>query len=384
MGIPIDYAVRNLGRSPTRLLLSVIGAALVVLLVLAAAGFVRGMNRSLSAPAGENVMFFGAGSEESIERSEIGAAVPSLVKAGVRGIRTRLDSAYVSPEVHMQSTVHAKQGDTDNPQILVRGVTPAAFLVHAGTRIIEGRPPEAGRDEIAVGRLAHQRLGAEPLHSGATLWFYNRQWTVVGVIESPGSIIESEIWCPLTDLQIASKRDNLSCVVITFDGGDFDDADAFAKQRLDLELVAMRESDYYRKLSSIFSPVRSMVWITAILIASGGILGGLNTMYAAFASRVREVGALQAMGFSRRTIVKSLVQESLLAAMCGTLIAILLGIIFLDGLTVQFSLGAFGLVIDSAVILLAIAAGCAVGIIGALPPAIRCLRLPITEALKSN
>jgi ABC-type antimicrobial peptide transport system permease subunit len=70
--------------------------------------------------------------------------------------------------------------------------------------------------------------------------------------------------------------------------------------------------------------------------------------------------------------------------MCGTLIAILLGIIFLDGLTVQFSLGAFGLVIDSAVILLAIAAGCAVGIIGALPPAIRCLRLPITEALKSN
>src|SRR5262249_736505 len=158
--IPIDYAVRNLSRSKTRLFLSVIGAALVVLLVLAAAGFVRGVDRSLSTSGeNKNIMFFGAGSEESIERSEIGSAVPSLIKAGVRGSRTRLSTAYVSPEVHMQSTVRAKIDDTNNPQILVRGITPAAFLVHAGTRIIEGRPPEAGRDEIAVGRLAHQRLG---------------------------------------------------------------------------------------------------------------------------------------------------------------------------------------------------------------------------------
>ena len=75
------------------------------------------------------------------------------------------------------------------------------------------------------------------------------------------------------------------------DTAEFDDVDVFAKQRLDLELVAMCESDYYRKLREFFSPIRTMVWITAILIASGGVLGGLNTMYAAFASRVREIGA---------------------------------------------------------------------------------------------
>ncbi|HEV7302062.1 MAG TPA: ABC transporter permease [Tepidisphaeraceae bacterium] len=387
MGIPLDYAIRNLGRSPTRLLLSLVGSTLVVLLVLAAGGFVRGMDRSLTLRGGQgNVMLFGAGSEESVERSEISPAVPSLVAANVPGIRTRLGVPYVSPEVHMQTTVQRTPDDETNRQVLVRGVTPTAWLVHSGSRVAEGRAPEAGRDEIVVGRLAYRRLGMRPdeLTIGSQLWFDDRFWTVVGIFEFPGSVTESEIWCPLTDLQIAARRDNLSCVVATIDGEDgFDDADAFAKQRLDLELVAQREQTYYAKLAGFFAPVRAMVWATAVLIASGGLLGGLNTMYAAFASRVREVGALQAMGFSRRTIVKSLVQESVLAAMAGTVLALLIGITLLDGVTVQFSMGAFGLAIDGSVVLLGVAAGLAVGLLGAVPPAVRCLRLPITDALKS-
>jgi ABC-type antimicrobial peptide transport system permease subunit len=57
--------------------------------------------------------------------------------------------------------------------------------------------------------------------------------------------------------------------------------------------------------------------------------------------------------------------------------------LLLDGLTVRFSMGVFGLVIDSSVLLLALAAGLFLGVIGALPPAYRCLRLPIAEALKA-
>ncbi|HRK31162.1 MAG TPA: ABC transporter permease [Tepidisphaeraceae bacterium] len=388
MGIPLDYAVRNLGRSPTRLLLSVIGSALVVLLVLAAGGFVRGMDRSLSVQGAEgNMMFFGAGSEESVERSEISPNVPGLVAANVQGVRSRLGVAYVSPEVHVQTTVRQSPEDPSNAQVLIRGITPAAWLVHSSARIVDGRAPEPGRDEIAVGRLSYSRLGVQQtqISPGNKLWFDDRYWTIVGVFEFPGSVTESEIWCPLTDLQVTSRRDNLSCVVATIDGPDaFDDADAFAKQRLDLELVVQKESTYYARLAGFFAPVRAMVWVTAVLMATGGILGGLNTMYAAFASRVREVGALQAMGFGRLTIIKSLVQESVLAAAAGTVLALVIGMLLLDGTTVQFSMGAFGLTIDGQVILLGIIGGLLVGVIGALPPAARCLRLPIPEALKAN
>ncbi|MEA2708845.1 MAG: putative transport system permease protein [Phycisphaerales bacterium] len=385
--LPFDYSIRNLGRSPVRLALSVTGSLLVVLLVLSAGAFVRGMDKSLRVSGqADNVMLLGAGSEESVERSEIGPSVAGLVQASVPGIRQRLGVAYVSPEVFMMALLKLDHADEQSHQLMLRGVTPAAFLVHSQARITDGRAPEAGKDEILVGSLVATKMGVPDarLAVGQTIQFDERTWTIAGRFEAPGTVMEAEIWTPLSDLQIAARRDNVSCVVVTMDSQEgFDDVDTFARQRLDLELVAMRETDYFRKLSAFFRPIQFMVWTTAILIATGGLLGGLNTMYAAFASRIREIGSLQAIGFPRYAIVASLVQESVLATAAGALLAAGAGLLLLDGLTVRFSMGVFGLVIDSSVLLLALTAGLLLGVIGALPPAYRCLRLPIAEALKA-
>src|SRR5213083_11358 len=112
--LPFDYSVRNLGRSPVRLALCVVGGMLVVLLVLAAGSFVRGMNQSLRSSGGaSNVILLGAGSEESIERSEIDPTAGSLAFASIPGIRTRLGVPYVSPEVHMQTVIRADRTSLD-------------------------------------------------------------------------------------------------------------------------------------------------------------------------------------------------------------------------------------------------------------------------------
>ena len=386
--LPWEYGVRNLARSPVRLSLSLAGAALVVLLVLAAGAFVRGMDQSLRESGNpNNVILLGAGSEESFERSEIAPSVTGLVQAAVPGIKSRLGVPYVSPEVHMQSVIRDDRDASRTMQVLVRGVTPSAFLVHPQARLVEGRIAEPGRDEIIVGSqmptkmgLTEQRLGV-----GQTLYFDERAWTIVGRFEAPGTVMEAEIWTPLSDLQIVARRDNLSCVVLTLDGGgEFDDVDAFARQRLDLELVAIRETDYYANLRAFYRPIQAMVWVTAILIASGGLLGGLNTMYAAFASRVRELGSLQAIGYPRHAIVLSLIQESLIASVAGALIAAAVGVFVLDGVAVRFSMGVFGLIVDSLVLATGLGAGVVLGLIGGLPPAWRCLKLPIAEALKAT
>lgn len=386
--LPLDYAVRNLSRSPTRLLLGLAGATFVVLLALAAAAFVRGMNQSLTLGGGpDNVLLLSAGSEESVERGEIPAATPEIVGAAIPGIRTLLGQAFISPEVHMQTTVTADAQASEHPQVMVRGITPAAFLVHERARLVEGRLPVPGADELVAGSLVARRLGLPQARVaiGQTLWLHDRDWTIVGRLDAAGSGMSAELWMPLADLQVAAQRDSLSCVVLTLDGrSEFDDVDAFAKQRLDLELVALRESDYHRALAGFFAPIRAMVWATALLIGSGGILGGLNTMYAAFAHRVREVGALQSMGFSRRAIVVSLLQESLLLSAAGTLLASAIAVLLLDGVAVPFSSGAFGLRVDAAVLGVGLAAGGLLGLLGALPPAVRCLRLPIPEALKAS
>jgi putative ABC transport system permease protein len=384
--LPWDYGIRNLARSPMRLGLSIAGSALVVLLVLAAGAFVRGMDQSLRVSGGEkNVILLGAGSEESFERSEIQPAVPGLVTASITGIKQRLGVPYVSPEVFLMSALKTSNDDEKGHQVMLRGVTPTAFLVHAQVRLIDGRIADAGRDEIIVGTLAATKMGLPEarLALGQTLVFDHCTWTIVGHFEAPGTVMEAEIWTPLSDLQIAARRDNLSCVVLTLDNAEFEDVDTFARQRLDLELVAIAETAYYSKLAAFFRPIQIMVWVTAILIAAGGLLGGLNTMYAAFASRVREVGSLQAIGYSRLAIVASLVQESVLATAAGALLAAAIALLLLNQLTVRFSMGVFGLVIDSPVLLTGLAAGLLVGVVGALPPAWRCLRLPISEALKA-
>ena len=57
------------------------------------------------------------------------------------------------------------------------------------------------------------------------------------------------------------------------------DANAAAERLLGYrreELVAMRESDYYASLLAFYRPVRAMIWGTALLIALGGLLGGLG------------------------------------------------------------------------------------------------------------
>jgi ABC-type antimicrobial peptide transport system permease subunit len=207
---------------------------------------------------------------------------------------------------------------------------------------------------------------------------------IVGRFAAPNSVMNAEVWGPLTSIQTLTRRESLSCVVLTLGEGEFADVDVFVKNRVDLELSAIRETAYYDQLSAFYQPVKMMVWLTAILIGAGGLLGGLNTMYAAFASRIREVGTLQSLGFPRRAVVISFVQESLLTAATGTVLGAALCLALLDGVSIRFSMGAFGLLLDGPTIGFGIAAGLALGLIGSLPPTIRCLRMPIAEALKAT
>ena len=387
--LPFQYAVRNLGRSGVRLAASLVGASLVVLLVLAAGGFVRGMQQTLreNASIHENVIILGTGSEEGIERSQIDASVAGITAASIAGLREADGVIFASPEIHAALPVRESEGAERELAAVMRGVRPVAFLVHPNVEVTEGRPPVPGADELMVGALASTRLGVAPerLQVGKTLFFDDRNWTIVGQFRAPNTVMNAEIWLPITDLQIATNRESsISCVIVSLDTAKYSQVDLFAKSRLDLEITAMRERDYYASIAAFYRPIRVMIIVTAVLIATGGILGGLNTMYAAFAARVREVGMLQSLGFTRRAIVLNLLEESVFVAACGALIGAAIGLFLLNGLAVRFSMGAFALTIDAPVMLLGIAGGFLVGFVGAIPPAIRCLRLPIPEALQSH
>jgi putative ABC transport system permease protein len=379
--LPAGYAVRNLYRDPTRLVLLMGGSALVVGLVMSAYAFNQGMTQLLLASGWPtNVLLLGAGSEESVERSEVSEQAAGIAAASLAGLATVLGNRAVSPEIVHMAYLELPSGVRG--QAVLRGVTPRALLTHPEVALLEGRFPQPG--EIMVGRFAWKRMGVDPegLRGGQQVRFDTAAFDIAGTFAAPGTILESEIWMDLNDLRTLAQRESVSCVVVRLDQAEFADVDLFTKQRLDLELSAVPESRYYRKLAAFYAPVRAMAWATASLIATSALFGGLNTLYAAFAGRVREMATLQAIGFGRFAILISLVQEALLTSMLGALLGAAAAIAIMDDRVVDFSVGAFHLVIGPEALALGLGSGAAVGLIGAIPPAFRCLTPNLPQALR--
>jgi putative ABC transport system permease protein len=212
-----------------------------------------------------------------------------------------------------------------------------------------------------------------------------RTFRVVGTFNAPGTVMDGEAWMPLTDALVLTQRDTISAVIVTLEPGTSpSDVTDFAQRRIDLELSAIPEPTYYASQSAFYRPVRIMVLASAALVAAGALLGGLNTMYAAFASRIRELAMLQVLGFARSAVVASLLQESVIASLSGALVAVAVALFALDGIALRFSMGTFGIRIDETVVAIGLASGLLVGIAGCVMPAIRCLRLPLPAALKSD
>ena len=80
--LPFSYAFRNLLREPGRLAQKIGGSALVIFLIIAAGAFNNGMRELLrSSGSPHNVILLGAGSEESVERSQIPVRTESMATA---------------------------------------------------------------------------------------------------------------------------------------------------------------------------------------------------------------------------------------------------------------------------------------------------------------
>lgn len=381
--LPITYAIRNLFRDPSRLLQTVGGSALVVLLVIGATALNHGMEQLLQASgSSKNVILVGTGSEESVERSEVHLDAEAAAATAVPGLAQPLGNTAASGEIVYMAPLRLPEGE-EEPSLL-RGVTEKALLVHHRVRILEGTFPRPG--QVMVGRLLHRGFGvaARELSPGSRLFFGDEEFTVSGVFEATGTVLESEAWFDRNDLASLTQRDTLSAVYLRLDDGEFDDAHVFTLQRNDLELSAIREDHYYEKLSSFYAPIRAMIWITTALVAAGALFGGLNTLYAAFASRIREMATLQCIGYTRRALLLSFIQESLLATLSGSLLAFVMALMLLDGLDLPFSLGTFTVELTPQIILTGLTTGIALGTMGTLPPALRCLKPSLPVALRSS
>lgn len=379
--LPWEYGVRNLFRRPSRTLLTLLGLTLVVLLILIVVGFIRGLENSLAVSGDPRVVLVHApGGSENVENSTVPGRTAPVLAASVAAVQRRYGQSYVSPEIYLGTRVQI--ASSTEPRLgLVRGITPTAHLVRRQVQLVAGRWPGPG--EVMAGRFAAAKLGCKEadLAVGQSLTLEGRAWLISGRFASIGSALESELWCPLPDLQTAMKRQDYSLVAITLTPGTaFADVDEFCKERLDLEIEATSEVAYYANLQKHYGPVRALAWLVVALVAAAGVFAGMNAMYGSVAGRVKELATLQTIGFTRRAITLSLIQEAVLLASAAALAAAALSLP-LNGTAVRFTMGAFALQIDGPALLLGCVTGVVLGVVGALPPAFHAMRLPIVEAL---
>lgn len=382
--LPWDYGVRNLLRRPGRSALTICGLGTVVFLVFLMVAFVRGLDASL-ANSGDPlvILVHSLGAGENIENSTIPGQGPGVLSASLRRVETRYRQKYVSPELYLGTEVTTEA--VAEPALgLVRGVTLTAPLVRRQFQIIEGCWPATG--EVLVGRLVAAKLGCNPsqLSIGRSLRIEERTWKISGRFVANDSAFESEIWCPVEELQQAMKRQDFSLVAMAVnEPKGLADVSEFCKERVDLEWEATPEMTYYAALQSHYGPVRSIAWLIVALVSSAGVFAGLNTMYGAIVGRVHELAMLQTLGFSRRAIALSIIQEGLLLSASGSLLAAAVAVPVLNGYAVRFTMGAFTLRLDSVSLLFGFCMGLAIGVFGSLPPAVRALRMPVVDGLKA-
>jgi ABC-type antimicrobial peptide transport system permease subunit len=95
------------------------------------------------------------------------------------------------------------------------------------------------------------------------------------------------------------------------------------------------------------------------------------------------LATLQAIGFRRRAILLTLIQEATLLSCCGALVACAVGLVFVNGTAIRFTMGAFVLRVDSVGIAVACLTALVLGVVGAIPPAAKAMRAPVVEAIKA-
>lgn len=389
MALPLYYNVRNVWERRRATLLATLGVALVVavfaVLMAMSEGFASAL-RSTGRP--ENAIIVERGSN-----SELTSSVPldhrNRILADHRLARTPGGRALASWE-WITVLKLPRKSDGRKTNVTLRAVTPQAFDVRGGIRLLAGRRFTPGLAEVMVGRRIMERVRG--LGLGGTLNYLRKDFTIVGVFESEGAAFESEVWGDFDTVGALFQRGagSNSMVVRMNDQAQIPALDHWIRTQPGMRLRALPERQYYEdQAGPVTTVLKGLAALVAVIMGIGAVFGAMNTMYAIVAARTREIGTLRAVGFSRRAILFSFVAEAAFLALIGGILGCLLAFT-MHGYTTgtsnlqTFSEVAFAFRITPAIVASSLAFALGMGVAGGLLPALRASRLPIAAAVREG
>jgi putative ABC transport system permease protein len=385
MAIPVSYNLRNLVVRKTTTIITALGIALTVAVLLAVLALVNGLRTAFQSsgdPLQILVMRKGA-------TAELSSAVTREVFQDLKsmpGIARDGDQ----PEASLEMVTVINLPSVDSPtgmNVTLRGILPVGIKMRDDLKLQDGRWFQAGQREIVVGKsIAKRYPGA---HMGSKLRFGRGEWEVVGVMDGGQSSVNSEIFGDLNQISSDFNRaDGLSSALLR--AADAATVPALINSLNDdrrLGVLAQTEKSYYESQTNSGDLLQFLGVFIAIIMAVGSSFAAMNTMYAAVARRSTEIGTLRVLGFSKSSIMLSFLLESLLLSALGGLVGCLL-VLPLNNITtgvgsfITFSEINFNFRVSPEIMLVGVVFALVMGAVGGLFPARMAARKEILVALR--
>ena len=384
--IPVKYNLRNLRVRWITTLMTVLSTGLVVWASVLSFGLTDGLQYALKVTGHElDLIVVRKGATD-----EIGSGIEQKVAREVSSLpgiaRAEQGQPLCSVEfVTILTKPRRNNGGTVN--LIVRGLEQIGRTLRPDFKIVQGRDIEPGKFEALTSRSMAARF--ENLAIGEKLEVNRQYFEIVGYYEAAGSAAESEVWTDLRDLTIARKTPAaVSSICLRAESPEQRDSliTRLAEDKR-FQLHAIRETKYFEDQMNQANAIQYIGYIIAGFLIFGAMFAAANTMYAAVASRAREIGTLRALGFPRGSILVSFLFEAVVLCLLGGLAGCLATLPF-NGLSTgtinQFSEITFSFRFGPRVLAQGVLLALVMGLLGGILPAIRAVRLNIISALRER
>jgi putative ABC transport system permease protein len=385
MTVPLSYNIRNLVVRKATTMMTALGIALSVAILVASLALVDGLRTvfaNTAHPLQLLVLRKGA-------NSELGSTVSTedfdmlRSKAGIAVDRT--GRTLVSQELVNVANLPS----LENPKgmnVTVRGLSLVGIEMR-NVQLLAGRWFRAGQREVVVGKAVARRYPSARL--GNRIRFGKGDWEITGVMDGGQSALNSEIWGDFGQISgDYNRQDSSSSILLR--AADLVSFDALKHSIEDdprLNASTITERDYYQSQTASGAPLEFLGILVSVIMAVGSGFATTNIMYAAVARRGKEIGTLKTLGFSKGSILLSFLSESVLlagsAGVLGCLIALPLNWVTTGvGSMVSFSEIAFRFHVSIAALFSGLAFAVVLGAAGGILPARAAAKKEILSALR--
>ena len=304
--------VANLTYRPLRSLISIVAVAVEVILILLIVGLATGMlndSKRRTQGTGADVVVRPPGSSAIIGFT--GAPAPIKVA----------DVLRQQPHVMAVSPVAAQFVASGSLEVIYGIDLPSFAAVGGPFHFLDGGPFQGSFDMLVDDFFS----AAHKTHVGDTIEILNQRFRVSGIVEN-GRGARRVI--PIETMQnLIGAPNKASLFYVKLD--DPANADVVARQIKEIPGMASYSVMSMRELLSLMTPDRIPALSPFIKVVVGiavviGFIVIFQSMYTAVMERTREIGILKSLGASKLYIVRVILRETLLLAVAGIAVGILI------------------------------------------------------------